>query len=117
MRMWNVDPKFMCNKHLLGEHLEMHMFAGSIEKGKNIKGFIDKGLVDIAGIMPRHQELIIEMESRGMKHKSPLIFSIYSDKAYDTIMHYGTGKVDSSESARILFSRCSDCLRRLRDDI
>ena len=33
MRMWNVDPKLMCNKHLLGEHVEMHMFFGTIQKG------------------------------------------------------------------------------------
>lgn len=30
MRMWMVDPKIMCRKHLLGEHLELHMLAGCI---------------------------------------------------------------------------------------
>ena len=33
MRMWNVDVTKMCNKHLLGEHVEMHMFVGIIIKG------------------------------------------------------------------------------------
>ena len=25
MRMWMVNPKMMCNKHLLGEHVELHL--------------------------------------------------------------------------------------------
>jgi hypothetical protein len=30
MRMWMVPPKVMCRKHLLGEHVEIHMLAGSL---------------------------------------------------------------------------------------
>ena len=44
MRMWLVDPKKLCREHLLGEHLEMHMFAYSINNDKNIEGFLEKGL-------------------------------------------------------------------------
>lgn len=25
--MWGVDPSAMCRNHLLGEHVEMHMFV------------------------------------------------------------------------------------------
>ena len=46
MRLWLVNPKLMCNKHILGEHLETHMFVGCINKKKNLKGYFDKGLLD-----------------------------------------------------------------------
>lgn len=72
MRMWNVDPKLMCNKHLLGEHVEMHMFVGTIRKGVSLQGYIDGGLVETQHIKRRHDELVVEMERRGMNHKSPM---------------------------------------------
>ena len=33
MRMWLVNPALLCRQHLLGEHVEMHMFAGHILEG------------------------------------------------------------------------------------
>jgi hypothetical protein len=55
--MWNVNPNKMCDKHLRGEHFEMHMFAGSIRAGISIKGYVDKGLVEVHNIEKRHEEL------------------------------------------------------------
>ena len=75
MRMWNLNPKQMCDKHLLGEHLEMHMFVGAIKKGKSIKGFITTGLVRVYEIQNRHDQLANEMIGRGMNHKAPLSFN------------------------------------------
>ena len=46
--MWMVEPKKMCRKHLMGEHVEIHMLIGSMRKGKSIKGFIDNGLLEIS---------------------------------------------------------------------
>lgn len=40
MRMWGVDPKVLCTKHMIGEHAETHMFLGTIKKGTSIKGLI-----------------------------------------------------------------------------
>lgn len=71
MRMWGVSPEKLCNKHLLGEHVEMHMFAGTINKGISIQGYIDKGLVNPALIQQRHEELAQEMVRRGMNHQPP----------------------------------------------
>ena len=39
MRMWMVDPRGMCNKHLVGEHLELHMFVESLRKKMNLGGY------------------------------------------------------------------------------
>ena len=46
MRMWMVDPSLLCRKHLLGEHLECHMFVGTINKNISIKGYIKNGLCE-----------------------------------------------------------------------
>lgn len=70
MRMWGLNPELLCNQHLLGEHVEMHMFAGTIQKGRSIKGYITKNLVDPSRIGARHDELATEMRRRKIKHTS-----------------------------------------------
>jgi len=104
MRMWNVDPKMMCDKHLLGEHVEMHMFMGCIKKGKNIQGYIDKGLVNIRLIYARHQELVEEMKRRGMNHNSEMEFSLLPRG----------GSVDVAKNEEELKRRCSRCRELMR---
>jgi hypothetical protein len=101
--MWMINPKTMCRQHLLGEHAECHMFVGTIQRGKNIKGYLDKGLLEIHNIKSRHDELAEEMTSRGYTHKSPLEF-IAVKKA---------GRINSKENASELYKRCSEC-RKLR---
>ena len=61
----------MCNRHLLGEHVEIHMLAGNIKRGKSIDGFL-AGLVDPCLVIQRHEDIVNEMVHRGMNHKSPL---------------------------------------------
>ena len=72
MRMWMLPTAGMCRKHLLGEHVELHMLLGSMRRGKNIEGFLSGGLVDPQRIFARHQELVAEMTRRGFKHNSPI---------------------------------------------
>ena len=107
MRMWNVNPKKMCNRHLLGEHLEMHMFLGCLKKGTSIKGYIDKGLVEANNILARHDELVREMKVRGMNHNSGMLFYPYAEE--------NKGKVDVKENERELCKRCIDCKRLLEE--
>lgn len=99
MRMWMVNPKLMCRKHLLGEHVELHMLVGSIKRGQSLQGFVDNGLIDTAKIQKRHDDLVKEMERRGYNHKSPLV---YKDKLH-------IGKVDSKHSLNELSRRCESC--------
>ncbi len=104
MRMWGVNPKMLCNQHLLGEHLEMHMFVGAINKGKNIQGYIDKNLVNVQKISMRHTELVKEMESRGMHHNSTLI------------AHYSLlkGTINIENNIKDLSDRCEKCRERIK---
>lgn len=104
MRMWNVDPGLMCRRHLLGEHVEMHMFAGCLLRGKSIKGFLDKGLVEVEHVTRRHDELAVEMQRRGFRHISPLVEDYPS---------FAAGCVDSDANLRELGRRCPDCALRI----
>lgn len=44
MRQWLLPPVVLCRKHLLGVHVEHHMFIASIKKKKNIDEYIRKEL-------------------------------------------------------------------------
>ena len=72
MRMWMLPPIGMCRKHLLGEHVELHMLLGSMRRGKNMDGFLSGGLVDPQQLFTRHEELVTEMTRRGFKHTSSI---------------------------------------------
>lgn len=102
MRMWNVNPKILCTKHLLGEHVEMHMFSGCINKGISLKGYINKNLVEIHNIKSRHDELVQEMLERKMRHNSPLPnFKIWVE-----------GKILYKDNLTDLLNRCERCRER-----
>ena len=101
MRMWLVDPKKMCRKHLLGEHVELHMLVSSIKRGISLQGFVDNKLIDTTKIQARHEELAEEITRRGYSHKSPLQ---YEDK-----IRVGVGIVDPAVSMKELHRRCPDC--------
>lgn len=72
MRMWMIDPELMCDRHLLGEHVECHMLAGTLSRERSIDGFIAKGLLEPESLSPRHDRLVAEMQARGFRHESPL---------------------------------------------
>lgn len=103
MRMWNVPPSLLCRKHLLGEHVETHMFAGTILKGNSLQGYIKKGLVEVHNIKSRHEELSNEMKTREYKHNSPL----------PEFVSYDAGKVNMEKNLIELSSRCPECRQRI----
>lgn len=106
MRQWLVDPKIMCRQHLLGEHVEHHMFVGSINKGVDATGYLKTGLLDISKLRSRHEELVAEMLRRGMNHKSPLLAVDPAQAAkYDFI----TPCINVEENYRELHRRCEVC--------
>lgn len=53
MRPWMAEPVRMCDKHLLGEHAERHMLAGTVAKRRSIDGCIAKGLLESASLGAR----------------------------------------------------------------
>lgn len=106
MRMWGVDPRVLCQKHLLGEHVELHMFVGTIRKGVSLGGYLTKGLLEPHLLEARHRELVAEMESRGIAHRSPL--QTYPAQA-------PAGKVDRIANLDELQARCPECRKRIQE--
>lgn len=114
MRMWMIDPKLLCKKHLLGEHNELHKFKPTFEKHYSIKGRI----YPIVQIEPnnmkiRHDELVKEMLARGYNHKSDYELPDLSYLAHDE--QYA--KSDKDYNIKDLMSRCSDCRERIENHI
>jgi len=107
MRMWGVSPKGLCQKHLLGEHVEMHMFAGTIRKGYSIAGYLKNNLISPSEVVSRHDQLAQEMEGRGMNHKSPLELDISSLPAEQQNL-----LIDKEQSRSDLLTRCKECEER-----
>jgi hypothetical protein len=100
-----VDPKIMCSQHLLGEHVEIHMFIGSILKQKSLNGYIKNNLLEPNSLITRHDELVEEMGNRNMNHRSELPdFDL--DYLLDNIKNY---KIDRKKSLADLVNRCPTC--------
>jgi hypothetical protein len=105
MRMWMVDPDTMCRKHLLGEHVEIHMLSGSLARSRSIEGFLAKHLLEPSSMVQRHEALAAEMEHRGYAHSSPL-------RSVGNLERFVQFRVDRAESTRELAARCPACASR-----
>ena len=97
--MWMVSPRLMCRKHLLGEHVEIHMLVGSLRKGINLDGFFENKLIEIHNIERRHEQLVREMKRRGFRHASPLV----------KVPKRRRGKVDRRANLVEMARRCREC--------
>ena len=104
MRMWMVDPQVMCRKHLLGEHVELHMLAGHLARNRSIAGFVRNNCVQPSSIGRRHAALSLEMSRRGYRHASPL--------KQPTAHAHNKVRVDQVLAQAELIRRCPDCLAR-----
>jgi hypothetical protein len=75
MRIWDIEPKHLCRKHLIAEHGELHSLWSVIVNKK--KGFgrhpeTMRWRGKLKALYLRHGKLVEEMEKRGYNHKSPL---------------------------------------------
>jgi hypothetical protein len=104
MRMWMVDPIIMCREHLLGEHAEIHMFVGAIDRGYSVRGYLEKGLLEVHSLYDRHEEVVREMKRRNYRHSSEL------DEKWRQAERLGA--IDRQKSFMQLIARCSRCRER-----
>lgn len=116
MRMWTVSPRVLCRKHLLGEHVENHMFIASILKGKSLFGYLEKNCLAPYLLFSRHGTLAEEITRRGYIHQSPLTVSEEEVKEVFIRNHsyndYLTG-IDEEASLKSLLDRCPECKANL----
>lgn len=108
MRQWLVNPQLMCTQHLLGEHVEHHMFIGALLKHKNLKGYLKNNLLEPKSLVSRHNELAQELLNRGYKHLSPIDepdLSCLTEEEKNIEIDRGLAKNE-------LLSRCEKCRQR-----
>ena len=99
-----VNPRFMCRQHLLGEHVEIHMFIGTLSRKKSVKGYLEKGLLEVHNMYDRHEELVEEMKRRGYRHNSD------AEGKWRTAEKMGV--IDRERNLEDLLKRCSRCKQR-----
>jgi hypothetical protein len=110
MRVWDVHPKHLCRKHLLGEHRELHGLWNILTK-HGAKGGYSKHPETLRwvgkkrALYLRHEALVEEFTRRGYEHHSPL------DKRLAT----GSGDqrvfIDSVKQQRVLLrAKPCECL-------
>lgn len=106
MRQWHVPPEIMCREHLCGEHVEHHMLAGTLLRGRSVNGYLRKGLLEVMTLFERHDELVAEMLRRGYNHQSPM-----PEELREYL--YPAGHVDRPNSLSELYHRCPRCRARI----
>lgn len=111
--MWMIEPKLLCNQHLLGEHKEIHQLIGSLRNGKSIRGYVQNGLVDVNAAFMRHFHLACEMVERGMNHHSSISAQDARMMGHFCRVSKDCGSVDVNKSYDDLKSRCAECKRRI----
>lgn len=107
-----VNPKILCRKHLIGEHVESHMFLGSLQKKIKMTGYINKDLFEPLSLKVRHDILVKEILSRGYNHNSELIFevSILDYLPINEKYH----QINRRSSIYDLVSRCDICMKNAK---
>jgi len=112
MRMWMLDPKLMCRKHLLGEHVETHMFLGTFKKKIKVTGYLQNNLLEPRKVKKRHDQLAKEMLSRDYNHNSPLQLPVkllaYLGDEVDWV-------IDEESAQKDLHARCLECKRMFEE--
>jgi hypothetical protein len=75
VRIWDLEPRQLCDRHLLGEHRELHAVWSILTNGKC--GYANHPETNrwrgrLAALYARHQAEVEEMRRRGFAHRSPL---------------------------------------------
>jgi hypothetical protein len=106
--MWQVNPGLLCNKHLLGEHGEIHKHRHNFEKKHNMTGRMKyPSQIDPHAQGARHDVLAAEMLKRSMNHKSPYV---QPDTSY-----LPSAQIDTEYNLNDLANRCPDCRARIEE--
>jgi len=77
MRVWDVHPKYLCRKHLLAEHRELHGLWNILTKHKGMGGYSHhpetlRWVGKQKALFIRHEALVEEFACRGYAHHTPL---------------------------------------------
>ncbi len=75
MRVWDLNPRYLCRQHLLGEHRELHAIWTILTTGK--RGYARhpetlRWRGKLKALYLRHELLVLEMRRRNYQHNSLL---------------------------------------------
>ncbi len=107
MRIWDLSPRLLCKRHLLGEHRELHAVWTILTENK--KGYRNhpetkRWVGKLKALYLRHELLVSEMEKRSYKHTSNLSV----DRAVGS--EYQRSFVDTPEvQLELLKKKVCDC--------
>lgn len=114
MRIWDIEPKYLCRQHLLGEHRELHALWTVLTQNK--RGYskhpetlrwVDKQ----NALFLRHELLVQEMQKRGYTHKTPLDKHLAKGSSIQTTF------IHSIEQQKdILFKKGCKCILDFKTD-
>lgn len=114
MRHWLVRPELMCKAHRSGEHLECHMFVGSMQQLRALNGYYSTGLFFGPKFLKhRHRELRRYIGG----HKSPIVVPKTIAKITSKVSGPWYPDVVPTEeqlwlSWHTLISRCRKCRKK-----
>ena len=77
MRIWDIHPRYLCQKHLLAEHRELHGLWNILTKNKNAGGYSChpetlRWVGKQKALYLRHKALVREFDNRGYQHHTSL---------------------------------------------
>ena len=111
MRVWDLDPSALCDRHLLGEHRELHAIWSILTTGK--RGYARhpetlRWRGRLAALYVRHEAEVAEMSRRGFRHASPLEPRLATGAAVQSEL------VDSVAAQRQRLATCAGCRPNLK---
>lgn len=106
-----IDPSLLCNKHLIGEHGEIHKHRHNFVKQYSISGRISPVVqIEPSSMASRHDELAEEMLNRGLNHLSPYDMPDISYLPKEQLM----AVVNTETSIAELINRCEKCKEKIQ---
>lgn len=109
-RQWLSDPRLMCKQHILGEHLEAHIFVSKMQKETSLKGFRKGSMFFGAEFVKSRHDKIAKLLKQP--HKTPLFIGELEIKNYPYI---APTLYDLTKSMEDLLGRCEECKRKHLD--
>lgn len=114
MRMWGINPMYLCKNHLLGSHSEIHKHRHNFVKHHNISGRINPVVqIEPENMKTSHDIIVLEMLRRGYKHNSlyeqPDLSYLPDSQRY--------AKIDIEYNIKDLSERCPACRELLKNYI
>lgn len=109
MRVWDIHPRYLCRKHLLGEHRELHGLWNILTKHGARGGYSKhpetlRWVGKTKALYERHEALVKEFGRRGYRHYSPLDKKLAAGKANQNVFIHTI-----QEQKNILKEKPCDC--------